>query len=159
VTPVVQTTARPRTWTSAQATAAACVGLALLAGTGISGLGRSGPAFPPAQPLVPPSVHGNVEPASPDGRSEPERSAGHGDVGSEREPGTPAQSAVLDINEADAVALQTLPGVGPTLARRIVEHRALHGPFRTPGDLLQVTGIGAKRYAQLQGRIRTAGAP
>ena len=49
--------------------------------------------------------------------------------------------------------------VGPALARRIVAHRETHGPFRSPADLLQVSGVGAKRYARLQGMIHTAEAP
>jgi competence protein ComEA len=65
----------------------------------------------------------------------------------------------LDINRADATALQALPGVGLALARRIVTHREAHGPFRRPADLLQVPGVGAKRYARLHGTIRTAEAP
>jgi len=52
-----------------------------------------------------------------------------------------------------------LPGVGPVLARRIVGHREIHGPFGKPEDLRQVSGIGAKRYARLQGLIGTAEAP
>jgi competence protein ComEA len=57
------------------------------------------------------------------------------------------------------MALQTLPGVGPTLARRIVAHRETHGPFRTPADLLHVSGVGAKRYARLHGLIGAAETP
>jgi len=65
----------------------------------------------------------------------------------------------LNINRADVTALQALPGVGPALARRIVAHREMHGPFRRPADILQVSGVGAKRYGRLQGMIHTAEAP
>jgi competence protein ComEA len=65
----------------------------------------------------------------------------------------------LDINRADAPALEALPGIGPALARRILEHRERRGAFRTPEDLLQVPGIGAQRYARLRDRIRAAETP
>ena len=45
--------------------------------------------------------------------------------------------------------LQTLPGIGPALAQRIVRHREQHGPFRVPGDLRDVSGIGEKRFQDL----------
>lgn len=48
----------------------------------------------------------------------------------------------VDINQADAGALQTLPKVGPALAERIVADRALHGPYERAEDLDRVTGIG-----------------
>ena len=75
------------------------------------------------------------------------------------ESGKPNSTHRLDINRADANALQALPGIGPALARRIVAYRAAHGPFRESGDLLRVPGIGAQRYAGLQARIRIAEGP
>jgi competence protein ComEA len=75
------------------------------------------------------------------------------------ERGIPVPPEPLDINRADAPALQALPGVGPALARRIVAYRESHGPFRTPEDLLRVSGIGAQRYARLRGLVRTREAP
>jgi len=63
-------------------------------------------------------------------------------------PLTPA-AAPLDINRADATALQSLPGIGPTLAGRIVAHRETRGRFRQATDLLAVPGIGPKRFEQL----------
>jgi competence protein ComEA len=71
----------------------------------------------------------------------------------------PASPPAVDINRADAVALQALPGVGPTLAGRIVAYREAHGAFRKPDDLLRVPGIGAKRYTRLQRLIRAAETP
>ena len=75
------------------------------------------------------------------------------------EPRQPLPPQGLDINAADVATLQLLPGVGRSLAQRIVAHRESRGPFREAVDLLQVPGIGAKRYARLQGLIRTQGAP
>ena len=43
-----------------------------------------------------------------------------------------------------------LPGVGPVLAQRILDHREQHGGFRSVADLRQVEGIGDARYEQLK---------
>ncbi|MGH7369764.1 MAG: ComEA family DNA-binding protein [Candidatus Methylomirabilaceae bacterium] len=70
-----------------------------------------------------------------------------------RAPATVAKTTPLvpiDINRADVTALQTLPGVGPTLARRIADHRRAHGRFATPDQLLEVEGFGPKRYETLK---------
>lgn len=50
----------------------------------------------------------------------------------------------LDINTAAWPELTMLPGIGESLARRIVEYRETHGPFATPEDLRQVRGLGPK---------------
>ena len=59
-------------------------------------------------------------------------------------------TTLVDINQANALALQTLPGIGPTLAMRIVMHRRAHGPFREPDGLIEVEGIGSKRFERLK---------
>lgn len=48
----------------------------------------------------------------------------------------------VNLNTADAAALDGLPGIGPVLAQRIVDHRGQHGHFRQIADLLDVPGIG-----------------
>lgn len=59
----------------------------------------------------------------------------------------PAQAQErININTASAVELTRLPGIGPTLAERIVSHRHKHGPFKRPQDLIIVRGISARRY-------------
>lgn len=55
----------------------------------------------------------------------------------------------IDINRAEEEVLVSLPGIGPVLAKNIVQTRKLHGPFRSKQDLLQVTGIGPKKLAAL----------
>ena len=55
-----------------------------------------------------------------------------------------AISFQLDVNAADWPELAVLPNIGESLAKRIVEDRALHGPFREPSDLRRVRGIGPK---------------
>jgi len=56
----------------------------------------------------------------------------------------------IDINRADRVRWQNLPGVGEVLARRIVAHRAEHGPFRSIDDLQAVRGVGPKLTERLR---------
>ena len=61
-----------------------------------------------------------------------------------------ASSRQIDVNTANVAELERLPGVGPALARRIVEYRTTRGHFRTPEELSQVPGIGPKTYKTLQ---------
>jgi len=56
----------------------------------------------------------------------------------------------LNINKATARELERLPGVGPALAARIVEHRARYGPFRRVEHLLAVRGVGEQRFRELR---------
>ena len=53
-------------------------------------------------------------------------------------------------NTATLAQLDALPGVGPVLAQRILDHRDQHGGFRSVSDLRQVDGIGDARYEQLK---------
>jgi competence protein ComEA len=57
-----------------------------------------------------------------------------------------APSQSIDLNTADAETLATIPGVGPTLADRIVEFRELNGPFPSVDALADVSGISASRF-------------
>lgn len=63
---------------------------------------------------------------------------------------------MVDINRAAAEELTTLPGIGASLAQRIVDDRAANGPFDTPEDLMRVSGIGEKKFEELRDCI-TAG--
>lgn len=56
----------------------------------------------------------------------------------------------VDVNTADESELKQLPGIGPTLSRRIVELRATSGPFRRVNDLDRVKGIGAKKIERMR---------
>jgi competence ComEA-like helix-hairpin-helix protein len=64
-----------------------------------------------------------------------------------------------DLNQADRDALAQLPGVGPTLAARIADHRDAHGPFRSVEDLDGVKGIGPKTVERLKPRVQVQGSP
>jgi competence protein ComEA len=56
----------------------------------------------------------------------------------------------IDPNRATAEELELLPGVGPSLARRLVESREAQGPFRSPQALRRVKGVGAKTLAKFE---------
>lgn len=60
----------------------------------------------------------------------------------------------VDLNRAGASDLDALPGIGPVLARRILEHRARHGPFRSIEELRAVRGVGPSLVARLRDRVR-----
>ena len=62
---------------------------------------------------------------------------------------TPGGDAPLDLNQATAQQLETLPGVGPVLASRIVSHREANGPFTDVGQLRDVSGIGETTFQDL----------
>ena len=68
----------------------------------------------------------------------------------EEEPPVPSAENPLNINMADAAALDTLPGIGPVLAGRIVEYRSTHGAFSKKEDLMLVEGIGEGIYGELR---------
>jgi competence protein ComEA len=57
----------------------------------------------------------------------------------------PAAASIVDINAADARTLAELPGIGATLAERIVEFRSLNGPFTSVDGLADVSGITPQR--------------
>ncbi|MCX7992240.1 MAG: helix-hairpin-helix domain-containing protein [Fimbriimonadales bacterium] len=56
----------------------------------------------------------------------------------------------INLNTATAEDLEAIPGIGPTLAQRIVEYRATHGKFSSVDDLLEVHGIGQKRLENMR---------
>jgi competence protein ComEA len=56
----------------------------------------------------------------------------------------------VDLNRATLADLDALPGIGPVLAGRILEHRKTHGPFRSLEELLAVRGIGPRLLERLR---------
>ncbi|MFU8851876.1 helix-hairpin-helix domain-containing protein [Micromonospora sp. SL1-18] len=61
-----------------------------------------------------------------------------------------APGGPVNLNTATLAELDALPGVGPVLAQRILEHRERHGGFRSVSDLRKVDGIGNARYEELK---------
>ena len=60
--------------------------------------------------------------------------------------------AAVDINIATAAELETLDGIGPVLAQRIISYREQNGPFKAVEELDSVSGIGPKRLAAIRDR-------
>lgn len=62
----------------------------------------------------------------------------------------PSQADLLDLNTATRDELENLPGIGPELADRILRYRQQNGGFVSPEQLMDVQGIGQKRYDALK---------
>ena len=69
-----------------------------------------------------------------------------------------APGAPVNLNTATAEQLETLPGVGPATAKRILEYRQKSGGFKKVEELMNVKGIGEKSFLKLKARL-TVGAP
>lgn len=73
-------------------------------------------------------------------------------------PTTPDSTAVLvNINTSDVTQLTSLPGIGDTLAQRIIDYREANGPFPDLDTLLNVEGIGEKTLSHILDLITTGG--
>ena len=66
----------------------------------------------------------------------------------------PAESALVDLNQADLQQLMTLPGIGQVKAQAILDYRAQQGLFKKIEDIQQVNGIGAATFAQIKNKIK-----
>ncbi|MDP3879339.1 MAG: helix-hairpin-helix domain-containing protein [Dehalococcoidales bacterium] len=75
------------------------------------------------------------------------------DIGGGGETGEPQK---IDINRADSWLLKALPGIGDTLAQRIVDYRQQNGPFLNIQQLLEVDGIGITSYQRIESLITVA---
>jgi len=100
----------------------------LLAGALVEQINLAAPIVPGEQIVVPGATGGTV--------------GGGGDVG------------VLSINQASMTDLESLPGVGPVLAERIVSHREANGRFEAVEDLLEVPGIGEAKLEAIRDLVR-----
>lgn len=67
--------------------------------------------------------------------------------------GESASAGTVNLNTADAAALDTLPGVGPVLAQRIIDWRTEHGKFSSVDELGEVSGIGDKALERLRSKV------
>jgi competence protein ComEA len=65
-------------------------------------------------------------------------------------PGSAKASQLLSLNRASQAELEQLPGVGPTLAGRMLDWRTANGGFKKKEDLMKVSGIGPKLFASMK---------
>lgn len=74
---------------------------------------------------------------------------------------TDAKQPILDyrlnINTATTLQLQDLPGIGETIAQRIVDYREKNGAFQSIDDLMNVEGIGEKKLQEIERLIKVGG--
>jgi competence protein ComEA len=93
-----------------------------------------------------PRPTGSPGDASPGAGAPPRRTA--------ESPSGSGAGAPLDLNAATAAQLEALPGIGPKTAEAILRYREEKGGFRRLEDLMDVKGIGAKRFETLKGFLR-----
>ncbi|MGB2896274.1 MAG: ComEA family DNA-binding protein [Anaerolineales bacterium] len=83
----------------------------------------------------------------------PQISAAGFSSGVEALPSAVDSEQMININTAGAAELELLPGIGPSLAQEITDHRSANGLFNTLDDLLAVSGIGPAKVEQIRDLI------
>jgi len=114
------------------------------------------PADTPASPPPPPQALQPVMPApSPESTAPPTTVDPQVPQASEPPPLPAVRDAFgrININLASRAELMDLPGIGPSLSERIVEHRARYGFFNRIEDIRNVSGIGETRFEAIRDRI------
>jgi competence protein ComEA len=102
----------------------------------------------PLQPEVPPQYWAAAQPDAGAGSKEPSADRSAGTSSSKKVP------HAVSLNSATSTELQSLPGIGPATAAKILEYRSTHGPFRSVDEVLAVPGIGPKRMETLRPYLR-----
>ena len=67
----------------------------------------------------------------------------------------PAVGGKVNVNTAEAAELESLPGIGPVSAQRILDYRQAHGPFTQIEDIMDVSGIGPATFEGMRDLITT----
>ena len=80
--------------------------------------------------------------------------SGASESAGKRSTGAGSTGGLVDLNTADASALDSLPGVGPVISKRILDWRIEHGGFSSVDELGEVSGIGEKLLAQIGPKVR-----
>lgn len=62
--------------------------------------------------------------------------------------------SIVNLNTATKEELDTLPGIGPAMASRIIEYRRANGSFKSIEDIKEVKGIGEAKFAKMKDRLR-----
>ncbi|GGP25367.1 ComEA family DNA-binding protein [Silvimonas amylolytica] len=66
--------------------------------------------------------------------------------------------AAVNINTATLEQLETIKGIGPSKAQAIIDYRTKNGPYKTPEDIMKVSGIKEGTYNKIKGDISVSGA-
>ena len=66
---------------------------------------------------------------------------------------TGSKDGQININTADEKALDELPGIGPAMARRIVEYRESEGQFQSIEDIKKIKGIGEAKFNKMKEKL------
>lgn len=93
------------------------------------------------------------EPEAPEAPEEPAAPEKTETAPEETETEPEGMASRVNLNTADAAALESLPGIGPALAQRIIDYRMANGPFQTTAEIQDVRGIGAGIYAKIKDSI------
>jgi competence protein ComEA len=64
-----------------------------------------------------------------------------------------ATNDLININTASSIELESLPGIGPTTAQKIIDYREANGPFLSTEDIINVSGIGPGTYERIKDLI------
>ena len=70
-----------------------------------------------------------------------------------------SQSKIVDINKASVAELASVPGIGPKIAERILEYRNKNGKFKSKEEIMNVKGIGEKKYEKIKNSITVEKTP
>ena len=102
-----------------------------------------------------PAAASSVAAEAPEAPEEPEAPEAPEEPAAPEETETEPEGMASRVNlkTADAAALESLPGIGPALAQRIIDYRMANGPFQTTAEIQDVRGIGAGIYAKIKDSI------
>jgi competence protein ComEA len=117
-------------------------------------IGDGEQVFVPKPGEAPPILIGGLSGSAPEAGASPSGGGGGGGGGAGGfTAGGTASTTLVDLNTATLPALDTLPGVGPVLAQRILDWRNQHGRFMSVDELGEVSGIGDKLLEQIRPRV------
>lgn len=135
-------------WTAGAPKWAAVVVLGAASLGGISwAVGRDGRTWRTSNPVV------AAAPAPSPAMEQPRRAEADGEKPAPAKHTAAPIRRLINLNTADAAELELLPGIGPALAKRIIEYRATRGAFRRVEDLDAVKGIGPRILERVKGLV------
>ncbi len=76
-----------------------------------------------------------------------------GSVSALAQKSNPATTEKVNLNSATVEQLQSLPGIGPSLAKNIIDHRTKVGKFNRVEEIINVKGVGEKKFQKIKDRL------